>query len=103
MTLDKTADTSFSIPLDINDIISICRQYAMLGWEMQGQIESLLEIGVAASIQNGSIKSNSLPFIKDFLQHITKNAYFGEATLQAEECLYLLDTLNNQQEQSPLN
>lgn len=92
----------FSTPLNMSDIISVCRQYSMLGWQMQNQIESLLNQGVEASIKNGKINPTALPFIKDFLQHIVKNSYFGDASSQAEECLYLLDNFD-QQAQSPLN
>jgi hypothetical protein len=101
MTLIDKND-SFSIPLNISDIISICREYHKLGWQLQYQIESLLEVGVEQSIKDGHVKANSLPFIKDFLQRIVGNVYFGDASQQAEECIYLLEEYH-QQDISPLN
>ena len=35
-------DEEYSIPLDISDIISICREYNKLGWQIQNQVENIL-------------------------------------------------------------
>jgi len=78
----------FSIPLHINDILSICQDFAML--KIQYQIEDILEYGVEESIKNSLVKQESLPHIKYFLQKICKNPYFGDATAQAEDCLTLI-------------
>lgn len=80
----------FSIPLDISDIISICQEYNKLGWQIQNQIEYILENGVAESIKSGIVKSEALPFIKDFLKRIYDNGYFGDASSQAQECIELI-------------
>lgn len=87
-------DEEYSIPLDISDIISICREYNKLGHQIQNQVENILEVGVEESIKNNSVKKESLPFIKNFLQLITKNVYFGEAVLQANLCVKLIDEYN---------
>jgi|SRR6185436_6218574 len=84
-------DEEYNIPLDISDIIYICREYNKLGCQVQNQIENILDIGVAQSIENMCVKRESLPHIKSFLRSIVKNPYFGDAVLQAEECLYLID------------
>lgn len=97
---DKTEE--YNIPIDISDIISICREYNKLGWKLQSQIENILEVGVEESIKNGSVRQDSLPFIKDFLQQIVKNAYFGDATAQAQACIFLLDDYCDKAT-SPLN
>ena len=80
----------FSIPLHINDILSICQDFAML--KIQYQIEDILEYGVEDSIKNSLVKQDSLPHIKCFLQKICKNPYFGDATTQAEDCLALISS-----------
>ena len=101
MTLDKIDNSNikeiisnepdeFSIPLHINDIISICQDFALLGSKIQYQIEDILEYGVEDSIKNSLVKQESLPHIKYFLQKICKNPYFGDATIQAEDCLTLI-------------
>jgi hypothetical protein len=91
---DKTStpnqEEEFSIPLDISDIISICREYNKLGWQIQSQIENILEAGVEESIRNGAVKQQSLPHIKSFLISITDNPYFGDATSQANDCIQLI-------------
>lgn len=89
-------DEEFSIPLDISDIISICREYNKLGWQIQNQVENILEVGVQESIKTGHVKKESLPHIKSFLKQITQNAYFGDATTQAEECIFLIENYQNE-------
>lgn len=81
----------YSVPLDISDIINICREYTKLTWQMQNQIESILDIGVEDAIKSGLVQRISLPHIKDFLLRICDNAYFGDATIQAKECIFLID------------
>lgn len=85
-SLDK--DDEYSIPLDISDIINICREYNKLGWQIQNQIENILEFGIEESIKNGSLKQEYIPHIKDFLKSIGKNPYFGDAVYQADECIH---------------
>jgi hypothetical protein len=83
-------DDEYSIPLDISDIINICKDFNSLGWQVQNQIENILEIGLEESIKNGSVKQESLPRIKYFLKRICGNPYFGDAVSQAEDCLKLI-------------
>lgn len=89
-TTSTDKDEEFSIPLDISDIISICRDFNSLGWQVQNQIENILEVGVEEAIRAGEVKQESLPRIKYFLRRICGNAYFGEAASQAEDCLKLI-------------
>ena len=84
-------DECYSIPLDISDIINICREYNKLGWQVQTQVENILEIGIDESIRTGAVKQQSLPHIKSFLSAICKNPYFGDAIAQAEECIELIN------------
>lgn len=87
-TIDSNDE--FSIPLDISDIINICREYNNLGWQIQKQVEQILEIGLEESISNGFVKKECLPHIKNFLIKIKGNAYFGDAVSQAEDCIKLI-------------
>jgi hypothetical protein len=90
ITTSNNQDEEFSIPLDISDIINICREYNKLGWQIQNQVENILEVGVEESIKTGIVKQQSLPHIKSFLRAIGKNAYFGDAVSQAHECIELI-------------
>lgn len=89
-------DDEFSIPLDISDILFICKEYNKLGWQIQNQVESILEIGIEESIKSGHVKRISLPHIKHFLQAICKNAYFGDAIAQATDCIELINLYEEQ-------
>lgn len=96
LTVNETStseekDDEFSIPLDISDIISICRDFNSLGWQIQQQVENILEVGVEESIKSGNVKKESLPRIKFFLKKICDNAYFGDAVSQAEDCIRLIE------------
>jgi hypothetical protein len=79
-----------NIPLDISDIILICKEYNKLGLQIQSQVEIILELGVKESIDSGMVNNNNLIFIKSFLEQITKNPYFGDSVLQAKECIELI-------------
>ena len=83
-------DEEFSIPIDISDIISICKDFNSLGWQIQQQVENILEVGVEESIKSGAVKQESLPHIKFFLHKICENAYFGDAVSQAQDCIHLI-------------
>jgi len=83
-------DEEYNIPLDISDIITICREYNKLGWQIQNQVENILEVGVEESIRSGNVRKESLPHIKQFLTRICENAYFGDAVSQAQDCIELI-------------
>ncbi len=83
-------DEEFSIPLCIDDIISICKDFNSLGKQVQNQIDNILEIGVEEAIKTGNVQQEYLPHVKFFLQKIIKNPYFGEAASQAQDCLKLI-------------
>jgi hypothetical protein len=89
-TTSSESDDEYSIPLDISDIINICREYNKLGWQIQGQVETILEVGVEESIKSGKVRQESLPHIKSFLKAICSNAYFGDAVSQAHDCIQLI-------------
>ena len=89
-TTSSEKEEEYSIPLDISDIISICKEFNKLGWQIQNQVENILEVGVEESIKSGIVKQQSLPYIKSFLYAVSKNAYFGDAVAQAKECINLI-------------
>lgn len=89
-TITNNKDDEYDIPLDISDIINICREYNKLGWQIQNQVENILEAGVEESIKTGHVKQQSLPHIKSFLKSICDNAYFGDAVTQAYDCINLI-------------
>lgn len=101
--LVSNKEEEYSIPLNISDIINICREFNKLGYSIQNQVETILEAGVEEAINNNTVKPQSLPHIKNFLQQIIKNVYFGDATLQAEECIFLIDEYSEKYIISSLN
>jgi len=90
MNVNETED-NVEIPIDISDILTVCKEYNKLGWKIQNQVEDLLELGIDEAIKNGIVKMESLPHIKDFLNHICDNVYFGDAADQANECIALIE------------
>ena len=91
-TTSTETDEEYSIPLDISDIITVCREFNKLGWNIQNQVEQILEVGVQESIKSGNVKRESLPHIKSFLKSISQNAYFGDAVTQAHDCIRLIQS-----------
>ena len=84
------ADEEYSIPICLDDIISICKNFNQLGWQIRQQVENLLEVGIEEAITSGYVKRESLPLIKDFLQQVSNNPYFGDAVDQAQSCIRLI-------------
>lgn len=84
-------DEYSSIPIDLSDIINICREYNKLGWQIQNQVEIILECGVEEAIKEGLVKQQALPHIKNFLRAVCNNPYFGDACSQSYSCIYLID------------
>src|SRR5690606_9236932 len=83
-------DEEYSIPLDISDIITVCREFNKLGYQIQNQVEQILEVGVEESIKSGNVKRESLPHIKSFVRTSSKNAYFDDAVIQSHDCIKLI-------------
>lgn len=102
-TTSSQQEEEYSIPLDISDIIAICREFNKLGWQIQNQIENILEVGVEESIKSGTVKQQALPYIKNFLHAISRNAYFGDAVAQAEECIHLISAYEGTVHTTELN
>lgn len=97
-------DEDFDNPLDLTDILEICKEYSQLGSKIQNQIELITEIGIEEAIKNGSVKVVSLPFIKSFLKAVSNNPLFGDAAEQCVECVALIEIFEmNQPAQSMLN
>ena len=90
------SEDEFSIPLDLSDIINICQEYNKLGYNIQNQIENILEVGVIESINSGILKQQSLPHIKDFLKAVCNNPYFGDCCSQSIELIELIDDFLSQ-------
>lgn len=83
LNAETESNDEFDIPLDIFDIINICKEYSSLGWQIQNQVEQILEVGVEESVKNGFVKKESLPHIKSFIQKFGENPYFGDIIPQS--------------------
>jgi hypothetical protein len=101
--LAANKEDEFSIPNDISDIINICTEYSKLGWQIQKEVQNIMELGVEEAIKGNLVKKESLVHIKSFLKEITKNAYFGDAVSQATECIRLIEKYENNLKSEILN
>lgn len=78
--MHNDSNEDFSTPLNINDLLEICKEFNKLGWQIQSQMEHLLELGIEDAIKSGFVKYQSLPHIKQFLKSINNNPLFGDAS-----------------------
>lgn len=78
-------EEEFSIPLCVEDIIAISKEYNKLGWNIQSQIDNILELGIEEAIKSGLVKNESLPSIKYFFKIMSNNPYLGDAASIADE------------------
>lgn len=100
----ENEEEEFEIPLDIEDIMLICREYSKLGWNLQSQIEAILAVGVETALKTGQATRDALPHIKDFLQQIINGVCVGNAAIQAIECIDLINHYQTTHKQvSPAN
>lgn len=83
--------TNDEIALDISDIITICKKYSVLGYQIQNQIGHIVELGIDEAINSGNVNVKALPYIRDFLKSIMENGYFGEACNQSAGVVLLID------------
>lgn len=92
---NNSSNVQYNEPLDtalnITDILAVCKQFSQLGWKIQSQLEYILEYGIEEAIQSNRIDAQTLPHIRDFLQLICENGYFGDAADQSLELLMMLD------------
>lgn len=79
------------IATDITDILTVCKQYSILGINIQQQVEFLIEDGIEEAVKNGKVNHQVLPYIRDFLESITKNEFFGDAVDQAYSMMMMID------------
>jgi hypothetical protein len=83
------------IPLSIDDILSICKEYQQLGWQIQNQVEQIMDLGVEEAINTKIVQLESLPHIRSFLEKIKDNPYFGEAGGQSQECIFKIKSFQS--------
>jgi hypothetical protein len=88
--ISQTLNEEFSNPLDISDIIGICKKFSNLEYKIQSQIETILEVGVEDAIKIGMISKASLSEIKEFLISVSNVGLFGDAAEQARDCFELI-------------
>jgi len=89
--LVKVDDETYNIPIDISDILSVCREYSQLGHNIQHQIEQMMEVGVEEAVNSGMIKAQVLPLIREFLKSICGNCFFGDACDQSFALIMMID------------
>jgi len=93
-------EEEFSIPLCIDDIISICKEYNNLGSNIQNYMDMMFDIGVEQSIKSGRLNKQYLPHIKNFLKAIESNPYFGDAQNLAGDAIKLIEDYENANKKS---
>jgi len=79
------------VPLDLSDLLTLCKEYSRLGFNLQNQVEILIDCGVETAINQRLIARSSLPHIRAFLKTIEQNALFGDSSLQANELITAID------------
>lgn len=84
-----------STPIDISEIISICKEYSSLGFEIQSQIDYILENGFKEAVKFNKVNLSSIIHIKDFLQKIANLEYLGDAAVQANDSIKEIDKIIN--------
>lgn len=85
-----------SSPIDISEIIDLCKEYTYLGLNIQSQIDYILENGFDEAIKNNKLNHDNLQHIKNFMSKLSK-LYYLDAALQAEDCLKELNKIKSVQ------
>lgn len=103
VSLDNQIEEEFSIPLCIDDIISICKEYSSLGSNIQRYMDAILEDGLEQSIKSGKINKQYIPHIRSFLTAIKSNPLFGEAGHMAADVIGLIDAHDRTQKSNVIS
>jgi len=53
--------------MELYDLIQLCKKYSHMGWAVQQQLDNILDVGLAAAIEEGKVNPNALNLVKDFL------------------------------------
>lgn len=80
---DFISDDEFSNPIDISDLLDICKEYSNSGSKIQSHIQRIYDEGFEYAVQ--FMEPESLPFIKSYFEKISKNPLFGDACCQAND------------------
>lgn len=78
-------------PLDLSDIMNVCKEYTSLGTNLQYQTQMVLDLGVEEAIKSRAVSIAALPHIRAFLKTIAENSLFGEAAMLATDCLFEIE------------
>jgi hypothetical protein len=84
------SENEFSIPLNLFEIIDICKEYNNLNTYLQKQISNIMSEGISHCIENKLVDQKSFPELISFFEKIINNQYFGEARDQAIECVQVM-------------
>jgi hypothetical protein len=98
----RPADPSSDIPLDLSDLLTVCREYTKLGLNLQHQVEILIEYGVDTAINQRLVSRSALPHIRAFLKVIGSSWVFGDSSLQASDLIDAIDCYQHQHPYQPL-
>lgn len=91
-----SSDETFNIPICMEDIITVCKEYSKLGYNIQHQVETIMELGIVEAISNGTVNVEAIPHIKHFLVGVAQNVYFGDACNQANDCIDMIEAFEEQ-------
>lgn len=90
VSLPNSERSEADIPLDISDILTVCKNYAVLGINIQQQIECIMEMGIDEAVSSGKVKIEVLPHIRQFLKSIT-DYFLGDAVDQSFAVIMMID------------
>lgn len=90
-TINGIDQDAFSTPLHISDLLSLCKSYHQLGYSIQSQVETIVEIGIEEAIRTGAVNPIALPHIKAFLRSIADEQLYGDAASIALDCVCLIE------------
>lgn len=75
--------------LDMADVIRIGKAYSKMGWAIQEQLESVLDLGIKQALEDGELNMNALSYIYEFLEVCEQlgieEAMISKELLQNEE------------------
>lgn len=89
--LNGSIESASSAAVDLTDILEVCKQYTVLGWTIQHQIECLIENGVEEAVNSGKVNSQVLPHVREFLKSITERLINTDVVDQAYAVIMMID------------
>lgn len=90
-TSTASPEEALDIFTEMTDILTICKEFAVMGYNIQQQTELVVSLGIEEAISSGKVSIAAVPHIRAFLNAMANNEFLGLAASQALDHIVAID------------